>query len=367
MGMFKTGTYAQMMGDTHFQNAASTTDQEFIPRAEDNMKMGVFRSAPPGDGLPGYAPGCICLAATNKNIFINEGTSAVCDFNHSLGTDFEAAGIKADVIAESTAATGVTVDSVLNKDGLLFTDVVSAGRPSVPFRLNALFSKYRLEWIAGQRGKPGINADILDTTEATRMIADPDFELLGTSAVSAQSAYNAEGGIVLTTVGAAGDQTILVPHLDASQSAWGTVTWGTDQEVIWEARILTPADITNIVLWAGLKLSMTEVTATDANQAFFRFAPGTNAGKFEAVSSVANVDSEDDSGVLVVASTNYHLAIAISAARIATFYINGVLVATSDALTDTTDLIPYIGVMETTTTAGKSITIHGQAIERNLG
>ena len=48
---------------------------------------------------------------------------------------------------------------------------------------NALSSRYELSWAAGRRGKPGINADIQNAAEATRMIADPDFEVLGTNEV----------------------------------------------------------------------------------------------------------------------------------------------------------------------------------------
>ena len=121
------------------------------------------------------------------------------------------------------------------------------------------------------------------------------------------------------------------------------------------------------MLWAGLKLTNTPVIATDDDQAFFRFAPADNSGKWAAVNSIGGTDDAADSGVTVAASTVYHLAISISAARVATFYINGVLVETTAALTDAVDLIPFIGVQETTTTEGKSLTVQAQAIERNFG
>jgi len=363
MAMLKTGTFVQLMQDTRF-DTASTTDQEFRPRDVNNMKMGVLRSAVPSNGTSGYGVGCVCVDTTNGKIYVNEGSSSSCQFKLSSGIDFSTTGIKADVIAESTAAAGVTVDSVLAKDGLLYTSAAaSAGRANADYRLNALLPRYRLEWVAGQRGKPAINADILDATEATRMIADPDFELLGTNAVSTCSAYNAEGGITLTTTTGSGDQVILAPHLDTSESAWSSVTWGTDQEVIWEARIQTPATITTMTIWAGLKLTDTSVTATDDDQAFFRFQPSVNSGKWQAISSIGGTDDAADSGVTVTASTDYHLAVAIDSDRLASFYIDGVLVKTSDALTDAVDLIPYIGV-QTDTTAARKLVIRSQAIER---
>lgn len=226
--------------------------------------------------------------------------------------------------------------------------------------------RYALSWIAGARGKPGINADIQSATEAVREIADPMFEVLGTNGVSASTAINAEGGVTLTTAGASADQVIIAPHLDASQTGWSAVTWGTDKRTEWECRIRTGASIADAVIWAGLKLTNTSVTATDAEQAFFRFATATNSGKFQAVYSIGGTDVEADTGVTVAVSTAYHLRIAIDASRIPRFYVNGALVATGTALTDATDLIPYIGV-QASAAAAKVLVVQGQAISRIAG
>lgn len=226
-------------------------------------------------------------------------------------------------------------------------------------------SRFELLWRAGQRGKPGVNGDILSATEATRMIADPDFELLGTNAVSGSSAFAAEGGITLTTAGADGDQVILVPHLDANQSAWTQVTWGTDRQVVWQTRIKTGANITNAVIWAGLKETNTSVTATDDDQVFFRYEDDVNSGNWQAVSSIGGTDDAADAGVAVAVSTDYELIIAIGSDRTARMFINGALVETTGALTDATDLIPYIGVEADGAAAAKALTIRGQYISRD--
>lgn len=226
--------------------------------------------------------------------------------------------------------------------------------------------RFALSWVAGARGKPGVNGDILSATEATREIADPAFEVLGTNAVSGSTAINAEGGVTLTTAGASGDQVIVAPHLDASQTAWSAVTWGTDKATAWECRIRTGAAITDCVIWAGLKLTNTSVVATDNDQAFFRYAPATNSGKFQAVYSIGGTDVSADTGVTVAVSTAYHLRIEIDASRVPRFYINGVLVATGTALTNTTDLIPYVGV-EASAAAAKTLVVQGQAISRVAG
>ena len=229
-----------------------------------------------------------------------------------------------------------------------------------------LSERFELLWAAGQRGKPGVNADIQNSSEAVRMIADPDFELLGTNAVSSSSAIYVEGGVTLTTAGANNDQVIVVPHLDTSQSGWGTVTWGTDKEVEWEGYVGTASSIASVTQWAGLKLTNTSVTATDNDQAFFRYADGTNSGRFQAIYSIGGTDTVVDTGITVAASTKYRLRVSIDASRIARFYINGELVATSTALTDATDLIPYVGVHANTGSA-KALNVFAQSISRNLG
>lgn len=268
---------------------------------------------------------------------------------HGQSFDTEQPG----VYANSGAATPGDLIA-LTTDGALTWDYVLTG-PG-PGRVG-------LSWTAGARGKPGINGDINSATEGTREIADPDFEILGTNGVSACATFNAEGGLTLTTTTGSADQVILAPHLDANQSAWSQWTWGTDRSVRWSCTIATSAAITAQTIWAGLKLTNTSTTATDDNQVFFRYQNGVNTGKWQAINSIGGTDVATDSGVTVAVSTVYRLAIVISSARIAKLYINDVLVATTGALTDTTDLIPYIGI-ETGTTAAKSINVYGQKISR---
>lgn len=222
-----------------------------------------------------------------------------------------------------------------------------------------------LYWTAGGRGKPGINANIQDPTEATRMIADPDFEVLGTNADSSCTAFNAEGGVTLTTKTTSGDQVILCPHLDSNQSAWSAWTWGTDRCVEWEAYFAAPATITSMVVWAGLKLTNTSVVATDDDQVFIRYEAGVNSGKWQVISSIGGTDTTTNTGLTFTASAAYKVTISIDTARVARIYINDELMYTTAALTDATDLIPYIGV-QTATTAARAITVYGAQIQRKV-
>lgn len=236
---------------------------------------------------------------------------------------------------------------------------------AAPVLTGPALGRVGLRWNAGERGKPGINADIQNAAESVRMVTDPNFEILGTNASSDDVTYDSEGGILFTTDGADGDEVILLPHLDANLSAWSQWTWGTDKQVVWECLIRTGA-ITNCIVWAGLKLTNTEVTATDADQCFFRYENGVNTGKWQAISSIGGTDDAADSGVTVAAGTFYRLKIVIAADRTARMYINGVLVETTAALTDATDLIPYIGVAADGAAEAKNLVIYNQSISRSV-
>lgn len=267
-------------------------------------------------------------------------------------------------IIDGPARTGILYDT---DTGTLYSE--GAARRS---RWNLLSRRYELLWVAGQRGKPAINSDIQNAAEATRMIADPDFEILGTNAVTADCAYAAEGGVTLSSHGADLDSTILAPHLDANQTAWTQVTWGTDKETVWECDFATGAAITTSVIWAGLKLTNTPTGATDNDQVFIRYENGVSSGVWVVWASIGGTDVTTATTITVATSTRYHFKIAIDSARIARVYItvgSGApqLVYTSGALTDATDLIPYIGVKASGVAAARSVTVYGQAIGRNAG
>ena len=216
---------------------------------------------------------------------------------------------------------------------------------------------------------PGINADIQNSAEATREIVNTDFEVLGVSADSTEMTVNVEGGLAMATEGAEGDETILLPHLDASQSAWATTTWGTDRVVDWKARILTGSSVTNLIIWAGLKLTNTDVGVTDANQTYFRFEDDVSSGVWTTWTSNNDSDTTTVSSVTVATATQYDLWINYDSARLCRMFINNVLISTSAALKDTTDFIPYIGI-ENDGGAGAAKTLRvltGYTISRKVG
>jgi len=186
---------------------------------------------------------------------------------------------------------------------------------------------------------PVLNADVAVSENV-------DFELLGTNAATANSVQDAGGGVLLTTAGADGDGMIILPHLDTNQSAWATTDWLTNKELEFECRIKTgsAAQIGNCIIWAGLKLTNTDVAATDNDQAYFRYENGVNSGKFQCIASASGTDDTNDSGVTVAAATSYRLRISVGSDLVPKFYINDALVSTNDALTTAVALIPYIAV-----------------------
>ena len=188
-------------------------------------------------------------------------------------------------------------------------------------------------------------ANLVITT--ARVVANKDFELLGTNADIADFSWSTTGaGVLLETGGADNDQVIIAPHLDAAQTAWSGVLWGTENQVNWETTIRTTAVITPVLIWAGLKLSNTEVIATDANAAYFRYSTDDSNTTIRCITSIAGTDVNTDSGVTVAVNTNYNLRIEIDSDRLAHFYINNVCVHVSTALTNDIDLIPYVGLMQ---------------------
>lgn len=201
------------------------------------------------------------------------------------------------------------------------------------------------------------------------------FEVLGTNAISTDVTAYAEGGIAVATHGATNDSTIILPHLTSGQSPWTTITWGTDQKTRYECVLQTPSAVTSLVIWAGLKLTNTPTLATDNDQAYIMLdtAAGADATKWHCIYSIGNVDVDAAAAnssvtiAAVAASTNYHLVIDIDGSRIPKFYINGVLAGTGTALTDATDLKPYIGIKDLSAGSARSMKVFKAQIARKPG
>ena len=197
--------------------------------------------------------------------------------------------------------------------------------------------------------------EILPSTAGTGNTA---LDIVGTSAANGTVAFATTGGVTLTTPAVANNQEITEPN---TNSVWGTVSLIADSGLVFETQIVTGANITAAIIWAGLKLTNTSTTATDDDQVFFRYQDTVNGGRFQVIDSNTGVDNANDSGVTVAVSTSYLLQIRIDNSRVPHYLINGELVYKGNALKVTTALKPFVGV-QTTTTAAKAITIRHERI-----
>lgn len=274
-------------------------------------------------------------------------------------------------VAGDMSVTGATL-------GVTFENETHLSRSSGRYYLEEFFKR-----------RPGINGDIQNAAESTRMLANPDFEVLGTNASSDDISFSSTiAGIQLETDGADNDQVIVLPHLDSNQTAWTGIKWGTENHVEWECAIRTGSSIADTSFWAGLKLTNAPAYATDNDQAYFLYASDDDHGALTTnanlhfIYSIGGTDYISDLGIAVAADTNYRLRISIDSSRQVTVFVNGtqynltsattaggVAVTAgntrSTALTDDVDLIPYIGV-QAHAAAAKSINVCYEKISRIL-
>ena len=254
--------------------------------------------------------------------------------------------------------------------------------------------RYYLEEWFNQR--PQLNAALANATESARVVANRDFEVIGTNMTSALATFSTtHGGVLLTTAGADQDQVILRPHIDGSQSAWDDVIWGTENSVEWEASISLPA-LDNQKVWAGVKktgIADAQLVVTDSEQAYFKYQTDatnseafTDFAKWHFVHSIGGTDYISQLPITVAANTPYHLKIVIDSDRKATIYVNGIqynITSTSGstggtavtavqpsksptksaALTNDVGFKPFIGI-EAGDGAAEAINVHYQAISR---
>lgn len=186
----------------------------------------------------------------------------------------------------------------------------------------------------------------------TALTVNRDFEVAGNNASNDDVTHVAGGGVKMETDGADGDEVILQPHADAGMTQWNQ-SWRPSDQPRFEALIKSGSAITKAIIWAGLKLTNTEVKATDNDQAYVRYEAGVNSGKFEVVESVGGTDKVTDLGVTVAVDTLYRIVIEVLSDRTVKVYINGDLVYTgTTALTAAAALKPFVGVAAEGTTPG---------------
>ncbi len=193
--------------------------------------------------------------------------------------------------------------------------------------------------------------------------ANKNICVIGTN--SAAWTFATGGGVTGTTPANLNDQQCLRGQTAANQGIWSNTNWSTNDEVRYKCNLRTGAAITTQVLAAGLKLSLTAGATlfdntTDADQVFFGYATDNrytaSAANWVAVIRIGGASANVDTTVVVGTGTNYRFVIDISSTRVARFYINGVLRATSAAITAGVNLLPFAGT-ETLAGAARAVTV----------
>jgi hypothetical protein len=350
-----------------------------------NVKIGDIDATSPGNNTYLYVEDSNDRVVSNSTYFGIGQTVPSCTLHvgSNSGSALFSLGPGTEVFKiTSSSNTSLFVVDNTNDKVSINADVEVKGnlrRSSERYYLEEFF--YRL---------PASNADIQDSAEATRMTANRNFELVGHNAGTGDATFSiGYAGIQLQTDGADGDQVIIAPHLDARQTAWSGVQWGTENQVEWECAITTSSTITDYSFYAGLKLTNTPVYATDDDQAYFLFCTDDDQGALTTNANLHFVYSNDgtdyitDLGIVAAASTTYRLRISIDSNRQVSVSVNDVqygLVTSATAggatqsstttkslaLADDHDFIPYIGVQQMAGSKTAELVVHYQKISRVL-
>lgn len=152
------------------------------------------------------------------------------------------------------------------------------------------------------------------------------------------------------------------PHLDTGLTIWASSDlFGSEDEVEMEMVVSFPA-ITEIAFLFGLKEDTSlpadiAVVGSDDNASFIHFDndSATSTTNFTCVENINTADTVTDSGVILEASTDYHLRLAIDSNRATRFYINERQVHVGSPLKAAVDFVPFVAIMTDATATKKGI------------
>lgn len=196
------------------------------------------------------------------------------------------------------------------------------------------------------------------------LLANPDWEIVGTNSTAASAARATNGLIRLTTTTTSGDSVILSPLSEATiladGSNSGTYTskfqatrWDTTK-CPWARFQVVLSDLTTGTAWAGFKLTNVDTVATDDDQAYFRIASTDGAGTWDIVTSTGGSDEVASTSIDYVEDKLYILDVFIDKSRyahygISTINADGNIVSnwfrsTAQVTNSLVTLKPFVGV-----------------------
>lgn len=223
------------------------------------------------------------------------------------------------------------------------------------------------------RGKVGILTDYVNSTDATRMIADADMILTGLNITSATSAAaDQSGGNFYAVVASTVNGVAIGPATLTNSSPLNAITWGTDQETECEFLWQYDAILTDRVIKCGLLLTNATAKATDNDQVAVQ---ATDDGVLDVDTSIGGTDVAIAGGAgTVVASQYIHTAFKFDPNGNIHVFMDGREVECngdfggSVGAGNVVDLIPFLTCLEDTSgAADPKINLVGMAISRALG
>ena len=201
------------------------------------------------------------------------------------------------------------------------------------------------------------NVDISSMTFTIQVTVDPHIDandhwaLDGTNVDETKVSYaGSQPGLRVFTPGGDNDQVILHPKIGnqgnntdlINTSPWRNVNFYSEYQTELNVAISTDSNITNVAIWAGMKLTTTGSYATDNDQAYFLYATDddlgalTTNGNLHFVYSIGGTDYITDLGVTVTADTVYRLKLAFDENRKISVFVNDIQYGLTSTPTTTT-------------------------------
>jgi len=310
-----------------------------------------------GGGIDNTAIGQNALGALttgNDNTVIGSGAGSTSNSSNNIiiGKDAGTAGGSNNILIGNS---GLSIDNNIvrignntdHSSGVLFPSESPVSLSSGRYYLEEFYKRL-----------PQLNASISISTNL-------DFEISGTNASNDDVIFDTSyTGIKLQTDASTNSEVLISPHLDTNQSSWDITKWGTENRVNWSCAIRFGSSVTNVIMWAGLKLTNVPDVSDDNNAIYFMYDSSVSS-EIRTIILIAGSQFLNTSGFTATINTTYIFRIHILSDRRARFFINDTHVKISDALTDDIDFKPYIGI-ETLDSSAKDMTVSYQKISRLL-